>query len=1116
MRALRPLFSFVLLLTVLLALAPSTGRVLAQAEATDPENGRLLYDGAFDAPRLPGLAHAAQAEPLAPALGDYGGTTRLAFQSARNEHDWEVFIAAGNGANQYNKSEHSGADIYPRLRPGAAQVAFASNRDGNYAIWVSDLYWSYMAVIPGQTGNNVYPAWSPDGSRIAFQSDRDGQAEIYVMDANGGNVRRLTAYADYDGEPQWSPDGLHIVFTRRTAGQYRVWVMDADGANVRQLSQQPNSEHPIWSPDGQWIAYDADGNGDGWQEVWLMDATGGNQRSVFTPGEPDTDALANSWSPDGRYIAFTRVSWIFYQGEWYWTTAFVDAYPIWEGGATMRLIAAGADWFADWQARDLEPPTSSVLPLPAYSRAGRLTVQWQGRDTGKSGIYAYNLATRRETGLWNEWMEWTAETSTVLTLTAGQTLAFRVRASDKAGNVEAWPAGDVADASTSIYASLLSGKLTDNRGIPLPRTPITILPAPWNSVQTVFDGSFLAYLVATGDHTVTIDRPGYASLALSGIPAEQDRRLDAYLPPQGNQVANGTFETSATLPAQWTVTGPEGTAALSADAHLGARALQLGRDCPALCPDLREPLDLSLGTSHVDTATDSLGNLYVVSAGPDGNRVVPRFTVRSPDGVWSPPETLGATGLNDARSGVAVDGHDTIHVAWSAPDGLYYRSRSRGGAWSAPQRFAQNANNLDIEADALGGVHIVYNTWNPLGGNSRVEYVERLPSGAWLPAIVLDGPKAGSGPAVAIGPDNSVHFLYSDTEYGNERVLYRWRPYGGALLSAEEVLPGVYLNLPPGFAVGNDGTVHVAFYRGLPPASGSVYLQKPAGGTWSVPERVGDSGAPALALGADGAVYFAGLKGYGPYELFFRTRMPDGSWLEPRLLGESYTEAYALAAGRTDVVHLVSVRGQRLHHWMTRVAPEEFTVTVSQSIVIPADLHRPTLAVNYASTGQALPLSIRIDAGMTTTEVFSKTAAATWQLASADLSAWAGRQVTVTFAMTQPAGLPYGQIRLDDITVGEWTTPVIQGIAPARVDVQTGAHIVLRGANFMDKPSVKIGPVELPDVVWVDEHTIEATLPPVLPVGIYDVWVTNPGGAANMLGQAFHSGWPVYLPRINR
>ena len=48
------------------------------------------------------------------------------------------------------------------------------------------------------------PSWSPDGSRIAFQSDRDGNFEIYVMNADGSGQTRLTHNDAFDLSPSWS------------------------------------------------------------------------------------------------------------------------------------------------------------------------------------------------------------------------------------------------------------------------------------------------------------------------------------------------------------------------------------------------------------------------------------------------------------------------------------------------------------------------------------------------------------------------------------------------------------------------------------------------------------------------------------------------------------------------------------------------------------------------------------------------------------------------------------------------------------------------------------------------------------------------------------------------
>jgi Tol biopolymer transport system component len=74
-------------------------------------------------------------------------------------------------------------DLDPHISPDGKRVVFASNRTGNWEIWVCDSDGSKPQHVTSHTGPAMAgtPRWSPDGRQIAFDFDPEGHPDIYVV-----------------------------------------------------------------------------------------------------------------------------------------------------------------------------------------------------------------------------------------------------------------------------------------------------------------------------------------------------------------------------------------------------------------------------------------------------------------------------------------------------------------------------------------------------------------------------------------------------------------------------------------------------------------------------------------------------------------------------------------------------------------------------------------------------------------------------------------------------------------------------------------------------------------------------------------------------------------------
>jgi len=170
-----------------------------------------------------------------------------------------------------------------------ADLFVSSNRSGEPGIYQlrSGVTDTLRAVLTDSFAN-IQPALSPDRTRIAFSSDRQGSYDLYLMDADGGNLQRLTTDPGREGEPVWTPDGTRLVYTfTRQGGQPQLYVLRPDGRPAHALSAEPGGNHsPSISADGRRIAFVSTRDGD--QEIYVMPVDGGSARRITRTGQRDS------------------------------------------------------------------------------------------------------------------------------------------------------------------------------------------------------------------------------------------------------------------------------------------------------------------------------------------------------------------------------------------------------------------------------------------------------------------------------------------------------------------------------------------------------------------------------------------------------------------------------------------------------------------------------------------------------------------------------------------------------------------------------------------------------------------------------------------------------------
>jgi TolB protein len=205
--------------------------------------------------------------------------------------------------------------IEPTLTPVTGlpgRFAFASERDGDYDIYLMNPDRTGLVQLTDADGEDVAPTWSRDGSKIAFASNRDGDYDLYVVNTDGTAEARLADIPGDEFPGGWSSDGQRLAYSTEINGgtadeTTAVRIIDADGSGQLDLIGTGDSGVQFVSG-GRWLASDSsllidiDKSTTGGEiDIYRLDIGNGNLTPLTSYSGDDGSAAL---SPDESKIAF--------------------------------------------------------------------------------------------------------------------------------------------------------------------------------------------------------------------------------------------------------------------------------------------------------------------------------------------------------------------------------------------------------------------------------------------------------------------------------------------------------------------------------------------------------------------------------------------------------------------------------------------------------------------------------------------------------------------------------------------------------------------------------------------------------------------------------------------
>jgi serine/threonine protein kinase/Tol biopolymer transport system component len=181
-----------------------------------------------------------------------------------------------------------------------AYIPAPQKESGRTLVWVDRR--GQVQPLNAPPRNYADPRLSPDGRRLAVVVHEEGtNGDIWICDLDRGTLSRLT----FDGNktrPIWSPDGNRIAFGSLKERSLSWIAADGSGAEERLVTGQEVPPLPqSWSQDGLWLAYVLNPPATK-SDIWILPLQGERKPRLFL--QTSFYDAAPRFSPDGRWLVY--------------------------------------------------------------------------------------------------------------------------------------------------------------------------------------------------------------------------------------------------------------------------------------------------------------------------------------------------------------------------------------------------------------------------------------------------------------------------------------------------------------------------------------------------------------------------------------------------------------------------------------------------------------------------------------------------------------------------------------------------------------------------------------------------------------------------------------------